>query len=206
MLKNKIILLSLIFIILCSSCLVVKHPDTGDVTTTVSLSPKPEIDMSDEIVRSKQGDIISFIPKDWFFVDVKEDVSSDIFAVAVNPDYTLSAVFSVLRKSDQVDKTIEKEGLLGLARLSYTRRERKSAGSVILAGKYQPLEIGTNAFFKYEFTSRGGTLKAQAVVFKSSLNQFYEFALIPMDFTGKTIPPQEEIDKTFRSIVTTIKF
>lgn len=201
----KYILIFLVFLSF-SSCLVVKEEEYEDVTPTITLSPKPEIESSDQLVRSFSGDMISFLPKDWYFVDLEDKVSSEIFAVGVNPDYTLSAVYSSIRKNSQIKKTVEKEGLLGLARLSMARRQRKTGGAASLYGKYTPINIGTNKFVTYEYTVSGSPLTAQVAVFISSLDNFYEFALIPMEFSGKQLPKQKEAKTIFRSVVTTIKF
>lgn len=210
-LTNKIkfssIIISLIIqFLLLQSCFIVKHGDSEQSYKPIFLSPKPEITMSDEIVRSKNGDMIAFLPKDWFFVDVEEKSSSDVFAFAVNPEYTVAAVFSTRRISDKQDEILENEGLLGLARLSMERRMKKTAGAVIQTGKPDVIQMGNLSFGLYEFSSSGGALKSQSAVFISSIGQFYEFSLIPLDFRLKPIPTELEREKIFRSMLSTIQY
>jgi len=199
-----ILLLSMI----ATSCIIVKEKEKeyADIEPMVVLSPKPEIAMSDVLVRSSKGDMISHIPVSWFFVDVEERVSPDIIAVAVNQDYTLSAVFSTLRRSEVFDTEYEKDGLFGIARQSFARRERKTAGAVKLIGKYQNLQIGNKDFVKYEYSTTGGALTGKTVVFISSINEFYEFSLIPMEVTGKQIPDARSFDRIFRSFLAAIQY
>ncbi len=201
----NIVISFIILSALFTGCIVVKHPARNDVAPNISLSPKPVIEMSDQIVRSKIGDMISFIPKDWFFVDLKSEASSEIIALAVNPEYSLSAVFSKIRKTKRLEQVVEKEGLLGLARISFSHHERKTAGSVKLIGKYQIIKMGPNEFVKYEFTSSGGALSSTAAVFISDLNVYYEFALMPMNILFNPVPDKEEFRKIFQSILATIK-
>jgi hypothetical protein len=163
------------------------------------------MEMSDVHVRSKKGDMIAFLPKDWFFVDVEEKASSDIFAVAVNPDYTLSAVFSVIRKTDRIDSVVSKEGLLGLARIAFDRHERKTAGAVKQNGVYSTIQMGSFPLAEFNYFATGNSAKAQSAVFVSSINQYYEITLIPMNISGKKIPEKEDIDKYFQSILATIQ-
>ncbi|MBI5324475.1 MAG: hypothetical protein HZB41_04265 [Ignavibacteriae bacterium] len=204
---RKIINIMLIAAIIFScGCIVVRHKTVSEEVTTLNLSPKPEIPMSDKLVRSKKGDIIAFLPVDWFFVNVEEKASSDVFAVAVNPDYTLSAVFSSIRKNDLTDSLVSKEGLLGLARTSLNIHENKTAGAVKQVGKYSLIQSGTMSFAKYNYSNSSGALITQTAVFKSSINQYYEFALIPMNISGKPLPTQIEIDKIFNSIIATIQY
>ncbi len=205
MIKFKYIAFILI-LTLMSGCIVVKHKTMVEENVEVTLNPKPEIPMSDKLVRSKKGDMIAFLPKDWFFVDVEEKASADIFAVAVNPDYTLSAVFSIIKKNDITDSIVAKEGLLGLARICLDRHEKKTAGAVKQVGKYTTIHLGTLSFTKFDFSNSSGSMVSQSAVFKSSINQYYEYSLIPMNITGKPLPSQIEIDKIFRSIMTTIQY
>lgn len=203
----KLTISFLFIIVFFSSCLVVKEgDDDSEPYVNIKLSPVPEILMSDNIVRSARGDMIAFIPKGWFFVDLEDKASSEIIAVAVNPEYTFNAVFSVIRKNERLDSAFATEGLYGLARQSFARRERKTAGAVKLIGKFEHIEMGLHEFVKYRFTSTGGAAVSQAVVFQSELNNYYEFALLQMDVKGITTPTQEETDKIFRSITATIKF
>jgi len=66
--------------------------------------------------------------------------------------------------------------------------------------------MGKNKFVKYEFSSTSGALITRVAVFASSRNEFYEFALVPMDINGSKVPPAEEFDRIFKSILTTINF
>ncbi|MFP4528358.1 MAG: hypothetical protein ACLFQX_07390 [Candidatus Kapaibacterium sp.] len=202
--KSFALILSIV--VLGAGCIVVKHPDKPDVAPTVNLSPKPEIDMSDNLVRSERGDMIAFLPKGWFFIDVDMDVSSDVFAVAVNPDYTMGVVFSYIKSNDRTEQIVGKEGLLGLARLTFARHEQKTAGGVKLAGKYSEIEMGKNKFAQFKFAANPGDMATRAAVFRSSIGNYYEFALSPMDIKGEKIPTDEEFDRIFRSVLTTIQY
>jgi hypothetical protein len=198
--------LFLAIVIFISGCIVVKHPDGEDVAPAVTLSPKPEIEMSENLLRSRRGDMIAFLPKDWFFIDVGEQASSDVFAVAVNPDYSLSAIFSTIRKNDRTAQVVNKEGLLGLARIAFARHEQKTAGAVKLVGKYSEIEMGHNEFAQFRFAANKGDMPSRSAVFVSGIGNYYEFSLSPMNIKGNPIPSPERFDKIFRSILTTIQY
>lgn len=191
-------------IILLSGCLIVKQDSIEESKQIVKLSPKPEVQMSEEIVRSKEGDMIAFIPKDWFFVNVEDKASTDVYAVAVNPDYTLAAIFSTIRKNKQIDDIVNKENVIGLARVFFEKHQNKTAGNCKQLGSVASLNMGPLLFGKYNYTS--GSSKNRAAVFISSLGNYYEFAMVQMDFRGKPIPDQADIDKIFNSILATIQY
>ncbi len=201
---SYVLLASMVFI--TTSCIFVVQKEPESAAPKMSLSARPAIKMSDEIVRSNKGDMISGIPENWFFIDLEEQISPDIIAIAVNPDYTLSAVFSVIRNNQSVKPVVDKEGLMGLARMSLARHQKKTAGAVKQLGKYQPVELGSQSFVTYSFSSTGGAANAKAAVFISQLDELYEFALVPMNVTGVQMPSEEEIDKIFKSIMASIKY
>ncbi|MCX6148096.1 MAG: hypothetical protein NTW25_12745 [Candidatus Kapabacteria bacterium] len=203
--KKYLYILTLISIL--NSCIIVKEKEQKEeVKTSISLSPKPEIDMSDQMVRSTLGDMIAFLPKDWFFVDGEDKAPAEVYAIAVNPDYSLCAVFSEIRKNDEIDEIVKKESLMGLARLSYEKHNKKSAGSVQLVGKFQNMVLGQKNFVKYEISNSNGAITSKVIVFQSDMNHYYQFTLIPMDVQGKPIPPKDEINKIFNSILATIRY
>lgn len=196
----------MIALLFLSSCFVVKHEGSEDIAPELSLSTKPEITMSDVIIRSNKGDFISFIPENWFLVDLEDRISSDIIAVAVNPEYSLSAVFSQIRANDQINRIVKKEELLGLARMSLAKREKKTAGAIKQSGKYIPIKIGRQKFVRYDYLSNANPLPSSSIVFISSTGNFYEFSLLPMDVKGYQNIDKKEYEKILRSIISTIKF
>jgi hypothetical protein len=189
-----------------NSCFFVKVADNEEPPQTYTYTPKPEIDMSEEQVRSRAGDFIAFLPKDWFFIDHEEKASSDIFAIASNPDYTLSAVFANIRDTEIPKELITKEGLYGLARTCFDKKMKKTAGNIKQVGKYTLIESGNHSFVVYEFTNNTGNVSTLSAVFISSLDKYYEFSIVPMEFTGRQIPTKNDIKKIFNSILATIQY
>ncbi len=190
-----------------NSCIVVMHKDKQvEIEPEVTLSPKPILQMSETLLRSDKGDMVAFLPKSWFLVDVESKVTPDIIAVAINPDYTLSAVFSVIRNNELIKDIIEKEGLFGLARLSFERRESKTVGFVKQIGKYQAINMGAQDFVKYEYSNTGGALIAKSAVFISSTGEFYEFSLLPINVKNNIMPSTKEFDDVFQSFLASINY
>ncbi len=203
--KKSIYILSIIFVL--NSCIIIKEKEQKEeIKTSIALSPKPEIEMSDQMVRSGLGDMIAFLPKDWFFVDGEEKAPAEVYAIAVNPEYSLCAVFSEIRKNDEIDEIVKKENLLGLGRCSFEKLNKKSAGTVQLIGKFQNLVLGQKNFVKYEISNSSGVITSKVVVFQSEMKNYYQFTLMPLDVQGKPIPAKEEFTKIFNSILATIKY
>ena len=203
----KFVFLFAILAFAVNSCIIVKEKDEYvDVAPSVSLSPRPEIQMSETIIRSEKGDMISNIPEGWFFVDVEDRVSPDVIAVAVNPDYTLSCLFTVIKQNEKITQTAQKEGLMGLARAGFSRHDVKTAGAVKLSGKYRQIDMGSKQFVEYEYSTTAGGLPAKSAVFISTIGEYYEFSLIPMSVSGKELPSPDEMNRVFRSILASIQY
>ncbi len=194
-------------ILLINSCIIVKEESKPEqkVLPEVLLSPKPHIPMSEEIIRSIDGDMIANIPEKWFFVDVEEKVSSDIICFATNSDFTLGITFANIRNIPQVEEVFDNEGLIGIARISFNNRQKKTADAIKLVGDYNILQIGAFTFAHYDFINSNGLL-ASSAVFKSEENNYYEFSLLQMNITGKILPDKLETQQIFESVLTTIQY
>lgn len=191
--------------VLLSSCFFVKAPEQKSESTNAPLSPLPEMEMSDELVRTPGGDMIALLPKGWLYLDARTDQSSEVIAIAVNPEYTLSAVFAAL-PGEAPKEQLEKEGLLGLARVAYNKHVRKTAGTAKLVGTYSVAELGQRRFGLYDFAAATGAPRTRCAVFTSTVGNHYEFALVPLTVTGKDLPTDAEVQKVFRSIIATIQY
>lgn len=201
----KFILAFLALSAMLNGCFIVIHPEHTDVAPKMILSPKPEVDMSDELIRSSKGDMIAFLPKDWFFIDTSNKISGEIFKVAVNPKYNIAAVFSILLVSPESLPDLQKEGIVAAARLSFAEHKANSDKTVNLVGKYQIVDAGTLQFATYSFTTNG-IINASSAVFLSKTGTYYEFSLLPMIVNQNPLPEQKEVDRYFRSILATIKY
>lgn len=204
--KYVTIFLALCLVSTVPSCLFVKAPEEKSANNDVELSPQPTIEMSDELVRSQAGDMIALLPNDWLYVDAKLEVSDDIIAVAVNPEYTLSVVFSRLPSGAAIKEAHEAEGLLGLARVAYNKHSRKTAGGTNLVGTYTRVELGTREFGLYAFNIGEGAMRTRCAVFSSTLGHFYEFALVPLNITARDIPADPDQEAIFNSVLATIQY
>jgi hypothetical protein len=201
----NIVCLSLL--ILLSSCIIVKHDEQIiEKEPEVVVSPKPVLSLSDSFIRSEKGDMIAFLPEGWFLVNVENKLSPDIIAVAVNPEYNMSAVFSTIKNASPVDKKVEQEGLFGLAWSFLALRGNKTAGMVKQIGKFQSITMGNRRFVKYEYSSTSGAIVAKSAVFVSSTNDYYEFSLIPINVNGNLLPATAEINDVFQSVLAGIKY
>ncbi len=189
-----------------TGCIVVKEKGAEERQPVINLSPKPEIPLSDELVRSESGDMIALLPEGWFFVDISDKVSANIFAAAVNPDYTLAAVFTKIKQDERTRQVVEREDTIGLARISMEVHMQKTGGNIKQIGKFNTVHMGLNTFVTYEYTTTGGALNTKAAVFISRLKNYYEFAIMPMNITGNPLPTKLEIEKIFRSVLTSIQY
>lgn len=203
--KIKIILV-FVLIVSLTGCVIVKKKEEKPKTVVLKFSPTPEIPMSNVMIRSDEGDMVAYIPKGWFLVNLEDEAPSDVIGVAVNESYTMAVVFSKIRKSESYDKIVEREKLLGLARIALEKRADKTAGSVTLAGDYKEISMGPRNFAKYEFSNSDKSMRGMSAVFISILGNYYEMTVIPMNLTGIVPVSQYDLDKVFSSVLTTVQY
>lgn len=198
---------AIVFItLLLESCLFVKAPKQ-DVHQPehAEPSPLPKLEMSDELVRTSQGDMIALLPKGWVLLDPGMSASESILVVAVNPDYSCSAVFSNVNLTASTQQTVAEDDLLGLARHAFSLHQRKSGGVTKLVDSYAIDTLGTRLFGTYSFTGTGG-MRTRCAVFTSTLGNHYQFAVVPLASSGREVPSDRLQEQYFTSILATIQF
>jgi len=206
----KFYILIVFILVSLSSCIIVKIEDSNykevSANRIVHYSPRPKVDMSDELIRTESGDMIALLPANWFFVEYGNEENTNEVALAVNQDYTLALVINEIKKSPENDKVFNENGLLGIAKISFISHANKTGSNLELYGNYQQVEFGVNQFIRYSTTSTGGALISKNAVFVANSQRYYEVAMIPMDVIGKTIPSPEEIEDIFFSVLCTVKY
>jgi len=201
----RIILIALSLATL-SSCVIVKKFETDTREPVVKLSPKPIVPMQEEVIRSSEGDMIVTIPKEWFYVDLDNKTSEGTIAVATNNDYSLTAVFKQLTTNSELDRNYKEDREVGIAKYSYSQKANKTGGACQLTSKYGIIEAGNLKYGSYRYSNTGGALTARTVVFRTNINNYYEFTLIPTDIKGMSFPSEIDQENIFKSIIATLKY
>jgi hypothetical protein len=202
--KNTILIILTLFYL--SSCVVVKYDKKQqEAPQMIELSPKPQITMSNQVVRSDFGDMIAFLPEDWFFVDL-EDSRKNVFSTAVNQDYSLSLVFDELTKTDDLKRIIKNRDYSELGKFSLDEQKNRSNSRLTQINYFQEFQIGELKFITYYTTSTSGALLSRSAVFITEFGNCYRMTLLPMDILGKPIPSIDQMDVIFESILTTVKY
>ncbi|PKL77909.1 MAG: hypothetical protein CVV25_13255 [Ignavibacteriae bacterium HGW-Ignavibacteriae-4] len=201
----RIIVIALVLVTL-NACVIVKKFETETREPLVKLSPKPIIAMQDDFIRSSEGDMIAAIPVGWFFVDLEGKASVGTIAIATTKDYNLTAVFKKLPTSIELEKNFKEDKEYGIAKYSYTIKANKTGGNCQLTSKYGMIEAGNLKYGTYRYSNTGGALTARTAVFKTDIDNYYEFTLIPTDIKGMSFPTEVDQENIFKSIIATMKY
>jgi hypothetical protein len=202
---SKLMLIALLMLVV-SSCIFVKVKDTQIEEVHVDLIQKPQIEMNEDALRSAKGDMISLIPKNWFFIDLGEDTPRDVYAIAVNPQYTLSLVFSGYPANEMLNEMYAQQKLIGLANSSFDKKQKRSGGSLIKTNKISTISSGNLEFVVYTYRTKSQPLLSQNAILKSSAGMIYEISLVPMNLSGYSLPSEADIDKIFMSVLSTVRY
>lgn len=196
----------LLSFILTNCIFVKKHTEEIDEYISVDLTLKPKIIMGDEILRSEKGDMISLLPKDWFFIDLGPDTPPNIFAVAVNPDYSLSLVFSCIKSNPIIDDVFKEQKLIGIANLLFDRKQKKSLGGLIKNHIISTFTSSHMEFVMYKYRTKTQPIFSYNAVFRSSTDDVYEISMIPLNLSGITMPSDFEMETIFTSVLATVRY
>ena len=202
----KLFAIAIIFIFTSTSCIFVKVKEKPVEEVSVDVIQKPEIEMNEDALRSTKGDMICLIPKNWFFVDLEENTPRDVFAIAVNPKYTLSVVFSSYPSNEVVDEIFKAQNLIGLANYSFDKRQKKAMGALIKEKRITTLQSGNLNFVVYNYRTKTQPILSHNAIFKSSTGLIYEISLVPMNISGYSLPSENDIETIFKSILATVRY
>lgn len=200
---SSLLLLSLIL----TNCIFVKkHTEEVDEYVSMDLILKPKIIMGEEVLRSEKGDMISLLPKDWFFIDLGPDTPSDVFAIAVNPDYSLSLVFSSITSNPLLDDVYKEQKLIGLANMFFDKKQKKALGGLIKSHTITSLTSSHMEFVMYKYRTKSQPIFSYNAVFRSTIDYIYEISLIPLNLSGITMPSDFEMETIFTSVLATVRY
>ncbi|MCS7176085.1 MAG: hypothetical protein NZ960_00430 [Candidatus Kapabacteria bacterium] len=186
-----------------AGCLTWRIPERAPRIVIFELTPEPGIPLNPDPVRSAQGDVLLFLPKGWFPLELGDKAPRGIVAVGVNPEYTLAVTVAKLYPRAPSD-TARQYDLLELARQSFVRRQMKTAVGIRLIGDFAIVRVGQKAFATYRFAGVGRHVRV--AVFVSLLGVAYEVALVPLLLRVIEPPPEEEQEQLFESILRALQF
>lgn len=169
------------------------------------LATKPVVLMSDEVVRSETGDMVSLLPSEWSLINLETNLPTQVFSVAVNPSYTSTLIYSVVRKEENFDQIFQKDGLIGITKIAAQKRENKMR-NIKRLGEFEEVLVGSKHFCIYRYTTDNGATLNRVAVFRSSFGNYYECTLADMTFTGRKIMSRDDAESVYLSVLATIDF
>jgi len=193
-------------LVLTNCIFVKKHTEELDEYISVDLIQKPKIIMGDEILRSEKGDMISLLPKDWFFIDLGPDTPNDVFAIAVNPDYSLALVFSCIKPNPMIDDIYKEQKLIGLANFFFDKKQKKALGGLVKSHTISTFTSSHMQFVMYKYRTKSQPIFSYNAVFRSTIDNVYEISMIPLNLSGITMPSDFEMETIFTSVLATVRY
>ncbi|GBD06643.1 hypothetical protein HRbin21_00439 [bacterium HR21] len=166
------------------------------------LTPEPGILLAENPVFSPAGDLVIFLPRGWFALDLGERAPAGTVVVGVNPEYTLALTVVLFRRAPA--DTAGQYDLLELARQSFARHQARSAGALRLSSDFNVVRVGMKSFVVYHFSDGGRTV--QVAVFVSSLGTVYELALFPLSLRAMEPPTEQERERMFYGVLRALQF
>lgn len=212
--KNLWIVTVFFSLIVLQSCIIVKEkappPQTEQRIEMSKLRAEATSLLSNDMIVTPDSEIVTYKPKDWFFINTKElkknESSFEIVSVAANKDYTMAFIVSKVQMPMAMTKLMENDEMIDVARLHFEQKKEKATEQLFIASDIDLMPYGQKEIPIYAFTSMGNTQKVRIALLKTTTNKLYEFALIPLDFTSATPLTDKETLQLFQTILATTLF
>src|ERR1041385_661907 len=131
---------------------------------------------STEIIHSPAGDMTARLPHGWVTVEVEKLEDPKIFAVACDPNYTMSLVFSEVALDNSIRTGFDRGGMRGVLEASFLRRQKRSAGRAQGMTEVEEFTIGSRQFGSYIYTTDSMRTITRVAVFYTTAH-LYECAI-----------------------------
>ena len=150
----------------------------------------PAVDLSDDVVYSPDGDMRAALPEEWVALDATRFGNPDIFAVACDPGYSMTIVFSKIPLDQELGRAFNDNGMLGILKAHYDERVARLGAAPPLLVSAEEFAIGKRRFASYLFTVDKGVTYTRVVLFYTKKNM-YECSITQLPYTESDLPSQE---------------
>jgi hypothetical protein len=165
----------------------------------------PTIALSSTMIHSPSGDMAARLPAGWVALDVAHLESPDLFAVACDPEYTVSMIFSAAPVDNAARLGFDREGMTGLADASFERHRKRTSGRARMVGEAEEFAIGRRRFGAYTFTTDSMRTLTRVAVFYTAAN-LYECAVTHLTFSETELPSLQKLREIHQIILSTVEW
>lgn len=144
------------------------------------------------------------LPSGWVTLDVDKLQSPELFAMACNPDYTMSLIFSSISVDNAARKGFDRSGMAGLADASFERHRKRTAGRARLISETEEFAIGRRRFGAYTYTTDSMQTLTRVAVFYTATN-LYECAITHLTFTDRELPTLATLREVHQLVLATVE-
>jgi glucose/arabinose dehydrogenase len=165
----------------------------------------PQITFAADQIHSPSGDMSARVPKGWVMLDAEQLEAPQVFAVACNPEYTMSVIFSEAPVDNAARGIFSRDGLKGLVDASFQRHLKRSQGRAVMAGETEEFAIGRRQFAAYSYSTDSlHTMTRVAVFFTNS--HLYECAITHLTFSARDLPSEKTVRNLHQLILGSIEW
>lgn len=165
----------------------------------------PAVTVSDSRVHSPTGDMSARLPAGWVTLDVEELEAPELFAVACNPDYTISLLFSAAAVDNSARKGFDRGGMVGLAEASFERHRKRSDGRAVMVADIEEFAIGRRRFGAYTYSTDSMRTLTRVAVFYTASN-LYECAVTHLTFTDRDLPNLKTMREIHQLVLASVEW
>jgi glucose/arabinose dehydrogenase len=194
-----LLLLLAVACLAAAGCTGVRQTQQTDDATT------PQIAFAADQLHSPSGDMSARVPMGWVMLDAEKLEAPQVFAVACNPEYTVSVIFSEAPVDNAARGIFSRDGLKGLVDASFQRHFKRSRGRAVMTGDVEEFAIGRRQFAAYSYSTDSlQTMTRVAVFFTTS--HLYECAITHLTFNARELPNEKTVRNLHQLILGSIEW
>ncbi len=163
-----------------------------------------KIVLSSEQIHAPSGDMSARLPSTWVMLDPEKLESPQVFAMACNPEYTLSLIFSEVQLDNAAKTILGRDGLRGLCDASFQRRLKRSNGRAEILGDIEEFAIGKKRFGAFTYTTDSMRTLTRIAVFSTSTH-VYECTITHLAFRERELPSPKLLQTVHQIILGSIE-
>jgi hypothetical protein len=145
------------------------------------------------------------LPSNWVTIDPEKMEDPQIFAVACDPDYTLSLVFSEVTLDNSSRAGLDRKGMRGLLDASFARRQKRTGMRAREVGDVEEFVIGLRKFGAYTYTTDSMHTVTRVALFYTNYH-LYECAITQLTFSEREPLPPKQVRDIHQLVLTTVEW
>lgn len=160
----------------------------------------PAVELSEEVIYSPAGDMRARLPERWVTLDDSKFDDPDIYAVACDPHYTMTIVFSEIPLDQALGDMFRSKGMPGLLQQNFKERIDRISTEPPQLLAAEEFALGRRRFGAYTFTADSSVTFTRVALFYTR-KHLYECTITHLPYSEGELPSLETMTEIHQIVL-----